>query len=349
MPLYAVSVAAFFVTERYRLPLLVPLCIGAGAALDRVFRLTAAARAAAVKKAQATKADRELLSFVRESQGYRMPWAEGIGILALLVLALVVNLPMTADDGRAEERTRMAEAMVALGRDADAEAWLTKAETASPNPGVVHFRIGRLLLAHGKPEAALGHFERARQLDPRSAIVEYASGQALVEAKRFTEAIAHLEAALRGGVPLNLVGFELARAHAGAGDRAAALQTLQGIRPENPADADSWSALGALALQLQSPSLATGFFSGAIAAGPRTSKPYQDMGQALAMMGRHGEALTYFQQGIEREPSDPVARLNFAVALAETGRKGDERVQAEVALRLKQDYARARQFLRGLR
>ena len=51
VPLYAVSVAAFFVTERYRLPLLVPMCIGAGAALDRVFRLTAAARAAAVKKA----------------------------------------------------------------------------------------------------------------------------------------------------------------------------------------------------------------------------------------------------------------------------------------------------------
>ena len=73
------------------------------------------------------------------------------------------------------------------------------------------------------------------------------------------------------------------------------------------------------------------------------------MGQALAMMGRHREALAYFQQGVEREPSDPVARLNFAVALAETGRKGDARVQAEVALRLKPDYARARQFLRGLK
>jgi 4-amino-4-deoxy-L-arabinose transferase-like glycosyltransferase len=33
VPLYAASVALFFVAERYRLPLLVPLCVGAGAAL----------------------------------------------------------------------------------------------------------------------------------------------------------------------------------------------------------------------------------------------------------------------------------------------------------------------------
>src|SRR6185295_3949474 len=162
---------------------------------------------------------------------------------------------------------------------------LKKAETGSPNPSALHFRIGRLLLADGKPEAALAHFERARQLDPGSAVVEYAIGQALVDAQRFQDALAHLEAALRGGLPLNLVGFELARARAGAGDRAGALQTLQGIRPENRADAQSWSALGELALQLESPSLATGFFNEAISAAPRTSKPYQDMGLALSMMG----------------------------------------------------------------
>ena len=34
VPGYAVGVAAFFIAERYRLPLLVPLCIGAGAAID---------------------------------------------------------------------------------------------------------------------------------------------------------------------------------------------------------------------------------------------------------------------------------------------------------------------------
>ena len=35
VPAYAAAVALFFVAERYRLPLLVPLCAGAGAAIDR--------------------------------------------------------------------------------------------------------------------------------------------------------------------------------------------------------------------------------------------------------------------------------------------------------------------------
>ena len=86
--------------------------------------------------------------------------------------------------------------------------------------------------------------------------------------------------------------------------------------------------LGQLALQLESPSLAAAFFNEAIAAAPRTSKPYQDMGLALAMMGRHQEAIAQFQQGVALDPTDPAAQLNLAVALAEGGRPADARAHA---------------------
>lgn len=332
VPVYALAVAIFFVTERYRLPLLVPMCIGGGAALDYVFQL----------KAEAT-------GFSRRPPGVRT-YAEGAAALAaVLALAVVTNWPMQADDGRAEERTRMAEAMVTRDKYDEAEVWLKKAEEDAPKPGVVHFRIGRLLLVHRKPEAALAHFERALELNPGEADVEYAIGQALVDAKRFKAAIPHLEAALKAGVRVNLAAFDLARARAGAGDRAGALQTLQGIRPDNPADPQAWGVLGQFALQLQSPSLAAMFFNEAIGAAPKAAKPRQDMGLALMMMGRSVEAVAQFQQGVDNDPSDAAARLNLAVALAETGRKGDARVQAQVALRLKPDYERARQFLRALK
>jgi tetratricopeptide (TPR) repeat protein len=319
VPVYAVAVAIFFVTERYRLPLLVPMCVGAGGALDGFLRT--------------------------RFRGVRT-LAE---VVAILALAVIINWPMKADEGRSEERTRMAEAMVTLDRYDEAEAWLKKAEVDSPKPSVLDFRIGRLLLAHKKAEAALAHFERAAQLDPGQPEVEYAIGQALVDAKRFKAAIPHLEKAMKGGVRLNMAGFDLARARAGAGDRAGALQTLQGIRPENPSDSQSWDVLGQLALQLASPSLAASFFNEAIAAAPRTSKPYQDMGLALAMMGRYGEAIAQFQQGVALDPVDPAAQLNLAVALAEGGRPADARAHAQEALRLKPDYDRARQFLRALK
>ena len=365
VPLYAVSVAVFFVTEQARLPLLVPLCVGAGAALDRVLRLPASLRAALDERAEGQRVTAPGLGLLtlglsgpeepapRDSdpgESARMQFrAEGIGLGALLVLALFANQSMKADDGRSEERARMAEALVALKRYDEADAWLEKAEADTRRPAVLHARIGRLLLAHGKPIAALGHFERALRMEPNAADVEYAIGQSLANSKRFKEAVPHLEAALRGGVPLSLVGFDLAIAQDGAGDRAGALQTLQGIRPQNPVDPAGWIALGELAMQLQAPSLAVAFFNGAIQAAPRAPKPHLDMARALAMTGRRQEAIAQLQEGVALEPSDADAQLDLATALAQAGRKADARMHAQTVLRLRPDDARARRLLRGLR
>ena len=335
VPMYAVSVAIFFVSERYRLPMLVPLCIGAGHLVDRLvfFRLKAAER-------------RPLRP---PSTALRRGKAEGLALVLLIVFAYFTNQPIAADDGRVEERTRMAEALVKRDEIEAAEAWVKKAEPGYPMPGALHFRVGRVLLVHGRHEAALAHFQRALALAPGSAEVEYAVGQALVDAKRYKEAIPHLQKALRAGVRVDLAGYDLARALAGAGDRAGALQTLQAVRPENPNDAASYGILGQLAMQLESPSLAAAFFGEAVRASPRSSRPHQDLGLALAMMGRYQEAIARFEQAIAIDPRDPAAHLNLAVAYAETGRKAEARAQVEEALRLNPNYDRAKQFLKALR
>jgi Flp pilus assembly protein TadD len=150
-------------------------------------------------------------------------------------------------------------------------------------------------------------------------------------------------------VHVNLAGYDLARALAATGDRPGALQTLQSVRPDTASDFQSWDALGQLALQLQSPSLAAAFFTEAVAASPRASKPRQDLGLALAAMGRYSEAIAEFEQAVALDPTDPAAQLNLAVAYAESGRIEDARAQAQEALRLKPDYQRARQFLKVLK
>jgi tetratricopeptide (TPR) repeat protein len=121
------------------------------------------------------------------------------------------------------------------------------------------------------------------------------------------------------------------------------------VRPDSASDLQSWDALGQLAVQLQSPSLAAAFFAEAVAAGPRSSKPHQDLGRALAMMGRHAEAIAQFEQAVALDAADPAAQLNLAVAYAEAGRTTEARARAQEALRLKPDYERARQFLGVLR
>ena len=323
VPIYALSVAVFFVTERYRLPLLVPLCVGAGGTLD----------------------------YALDAIEYRRVrvLADGIGLAALLGLAFLTNRPMNADDGRAEERTSMAEALVARERFDEAEHWATEAERIHPHPGLVHFRVGRLLLAHNRPGAALNHFQRARQIDPTVPVADYAIGQALLDANRPKEAIPHLEAALKAGVQANLAGFDLARARAAIGDRAGALQVLQSLKPENPDDLQGWTMLGELARQLDAASLAAAFFGQAVRVSPRAPKVRQDLGHALAMMGRYPEAVVQFEQAVALDSSDPAAHLNLAIVYAEAGRRIDARKQAQEALRLKPDYDQARQFLGKLK
>ena len=56
VPSFAVSVAAFFIAERYRLPLLIPLSIGAGAAIDLAWSAIASKRAATLAVPAATLA-----------------------------------------------------------------------------------------------------------------------------------------------------------------------------------------------------------------------------------------------------------------------------------------------------
>jgi tetratricopeptide (TPR) repeat protein len=243
VPVYAFGLAMLFVSERNRLPLLVPLCVGAGAAGD--FFISRGSRPSPV----------------------RLPFRRGASLAAafalLCVLVPLTNWRMRYEDGRAEDMTRMAEAMVVRDRIDLAEQWASRALAIHPRPADVHLRIGRRLVVHSRPDAALTHLERALQLDPSSADARYAIGQALVQARRPREAIPYLRAALKGGVAESLAGYELARALAALGDRAGALQTLQTVRPERPSDVESWNALGQLALLLDSPSLAATFFNGA--------------------------------------------------------------------------------------
>jgi tetratricopeptide (TPR) repeat protein len=339
VPAYAIAVAVFFVTERYRLPMLVPLCMGSGVAIEHLWSL--------FRRVKARAAPAHPAGVRRRAEGPRFQ-PDVFALIAIIPLAVLVNWPVHLDDGRAEERTRMAEAMVARDDYDAAEEWVRKAEPDHPSPGVLHFRVARDYILRHKPERAIEHLKKSIQVNPNQPEVDYAYGQALVDAGRPAEAIPHLRNALRAGVRVDLAGYDLARALAATGNRAGALQILQMVKPENPKDADSWDALGQLAMQLESPSLAATFFNQAVAAAPKMPRAMEDLGLALAMMGRYPEAISNFQNALTLDPTNAGTHLNVAVAYAESGRIADARTHAQEALRLKPDYAKARQFLAAL-
>jgi tetratricopeptide (TPR) repeat protein len=130
VPAYAASVVIFFVTERYKLPMYVPLAIGAGAGVDALLRHFTARRAA---------------------------------VLALLFVA--VNWPLHLGDGRAEERLRMAEFHAARGDEAEAGRWAALALEKSTDARA-EYLLGRALLSGGRASEAVSHLQRGINAAP---------------------------------------------------------------------------------------------------------------------------------------------------------------------------------------
>jgi tetratricopeptide (TPR) repeat protein len=328
VPLYAVSVAVFFVSSRHRLPILVPLCVTAGAVLDIVARRRSSAG----------------VTTAGEIRG------RGAVIAALVFAALAVfaNWRTGVEDGRTEERTRMALWLIGQQRYDEAESRVAELERGHPRAGLLHFRVGRALMVRAQSDKAVRHLERAQALDPAQPELDLTLGQALLAAGRPKDAIPPLRRALDAGVRRDITGFDLARAHGAAGDRASAVAVLQRVRPERADDGESWRALGELALELNAPRLGEAFLRQAVRVDPKSVDGYEKLGLALAIGGRFNEAVSAFEGALRLDPRDASVRLNLAVALAEVGRVAEARTHAEESLRLDPSYDKARQFLAAI-
>jgi Flp pilus assembly protein TadD len=280
VPLYAVAVAMFFVADRYALPLLIPLCVTSGAGIDLI---------------------------VGELGRHR--WRQAAtAAAAAAVLALIVNRPVAVDDGVGEERVRMAERLVTLGRFEEAEQWAVRAVSISEKPGLVHFRVGQRLLAAERTNEAINHFERALKFDPGQPEVEFVLGEALLDARRPAEAIVHLQHAVAAGYQADVAAHDLVRAFGAVGNRVDALRTLGDLEAVRREDGEYSASLGDLALKLQDPELAVRFFRRAVEARPDLAAGYFGLAVAEASLGHVGDARGHVAKALALDPRMDRAR-----------------------------------------
>ena len=325
VPAYALTTAAFFAADRYRMPLLIPMTVGAGGLLDAI--------------ATRPFARRQLVG---------RPLTGGHVAVAIIVLFIAVNWPVRVDDGRPEERARMAERLVQLGSYQEADTWADRAEPGFTRPAVLRVRIGRQFLQAHQWSLARAQFERAAHFEPDEPEVQYRIGQALLEAGQPRDAVDHLRKATSGNPELPLAGYHLARALAAIGNREGALTALQSARPSADERPQNLVAFGELAIKLRAPQLAEMFLRNAAAADPRLAAAHQQLGLVLGMSNRMADAERELREAISLDPADASAHLNLAVVLAQQGRIAAARFEATNALRLRQDYSQARQLLAAL-
>ncbi len=320
VPAYALSVAVFFVSARYRLPLLVPLAAGAGYGLVRLVE--------AVRR----RAPRRLAAYAA-------------ALVPLLALAL---WPHRLDDGRPEERTVMLLWLVDNGRGAEALRRLPAAEAADPEPARLLLRVGLALDENREAMAAAQLLERSLALDPSRAETRLALGRALFDAGRAPEAIPHLEKAIEAGFRPDTAGFTLVQALAAAGRPAEAAARLERLSLPPRTDAAGLLVVGNTALQLRRPDLALRFLDRGLALDPRLSALHEKRGLALAMLGRPAEARLELEEARRLDPGSASIALNLAVLEAQDGRMDAARALAREALRLQPDYPQARGLVEAL-
>lgn len=187
--MYYLSVVAFFIIARWRLPLIVPLLLFTAAGLLAIYRWIGArewGRAGAAIAAAATlaviihpgpgpfvfAADHGELGYILANRG---DYAQAAEHLAQAAAGLPKNGLLHRDLGIL---------LVRLGRHAEARAALERAVTLIPDDAAAHRYLGRLLLdPGGDPDLARFHLARALSLAP--------DGRGAAEARALLDTLGH--------------------------------------------------------------------------------------------------------------------------------------------------------------
>jgi tetratricopeptide (TPR) repeat protein len=319
VPVYGAAVILFFVTDRYRMPLFVPLCATAGAALLRFFDLARA----------------------RQFVALRRP-AGAVAIAALVVFA---NLGL--DNGIGGEQTRKAVWLVEQGSFDEARRYVEQISKGHSHPGVLRFRVGQALLDAGRPGDAAALLAEAIAIDGPQPAIRLALGEALVRTGRAKEAIGHLEAAHDNGYDSNVAGSLLVRALVLAGRTDDAIRRLSTM-PESAGAEEVAIDLGTLALERGAMSEAVRWLRIAVDRAPDRAEAHEKLGLAIFLHGDPRAALPHLERARRLDPASASAHLNLAVLYAELGRFADARTLATEALRLDPAEPRASALLSAL-
>jgi len=196
----AVPVLAALAGLRYRMPLVPPVAIfaGAGAAL--------------------------LTERIKERQPRRLAAPAVVALLALLATHLRRHPPSHVFS---EEWTLDGNAWMELGRPQDAERSLRRARDADPAAALPVEFLGRLRLTEGRAAEAMDTLEESLRLDPSSRSAHFFLGQAREALGRPAEAVSAYRAALAISPDFFPARFQLGRALLLSGDAAGAAAELE--------------------------------------------------------------------------------------------------------------------------
>ncbi len=292
----AASVILFFISDRYRLPV-VPLSI--------LFAAVAA--------------------WTLVETGQRRSLGELGGLAALLCGAvLITHAPfpgMTHTQATGTHYNNLAMVYLRNGEPDKAEAELGRALEIDPLLAASHNNLGQLHVEQGRMEEGVRSLRRALELDPHYAVAHYNLGMALERMGQVQEARLHYERAVDLSPNLGEPRVNLGNLLLRAGERERGLQQLRAAVEEDPGLTEGWEALGNAHAAAGEVQAALGCFAKVLAEEPDHYNALVNTGLLHKRMGRPDEAVKLFEKAIAAHPERSEGHLHLGAVLAAANRR----------------------------
>jgi tetratricopeptide (TPR) repeat protein len=280
---YALSILLFYVSARYRLPLVPFLILFAASGMC------------------------SLSNFMRLRQVRKAGVAA-----AVIAIAVLANWPLwSAESMRAVTENNLGNALQIDGRLRDAEVHYRRAIELRPDYTPAYINLGTLQSAQGRTEDALASYKQASMLEAVDVDLDAKIGNALLKAGKPAEAAMHFERALSAGRESPEVYNNLIVSLIGAGRPDDAISVFRDALRQFPNDGLLHFRLGTLLLERDRASEAEAEFRAGLAIVPDSAEGHSNLGAALGALGRTRDAIAEFDRALQLNPDLVSAQRNL--------------------------------------
>jgi Flp pilus assembly protein TadD/4-amino-4-deoxy-L-arabinose transferase-like glycosyltransferase len=300
----------FYMSSRYRLPLVPALLLPAGAFASRV------------------------VSIVRAGEGPDPALARGL--LGAAVFGLVSFLPLgrPAPSVEANVHYNLGSALADRGQHEDAVAEYDRCLALWPTHAYALVNRGNSLARLGRDDEALDTFSRASDARPTFWTARRAEGAALLRAGRLDDAADLFRKAAEEGTGGAEAWFSLGSVLLDQRRPGEARDALEKAIAQQPSDPRSHNSLGLVLQQLGDGDGAEREFRQASALSPRYEKSRYNLGNLLFTKGSNDEAQKALEEAVRIAPDYVKAHVRLAEVLMQKKDFDGARREIQAALRL---------------
>lgn len=309
---YFISILPFFVSERYRFPILPLLLPFAGYGIILVYR------------------------FLRQKEFNR---AFVFSLLAVPVYLAVSSPLFSYTPDHSKWHLHRGIAYAARGKAEDAVHSLLAAIAENPENDEAHLQLGYLYVKQGRVTEAMEHYHRALEANPNNVFAANNLGYEYYLQENFKEAEKYYRQALARQPIFTLALNNLGNALLHQGDADGALSCFEKVLDINEKDPFARYNIGNVYLETGRYEQAIENFDKAFTEAPFNPHIANNYGLSLARSGQLKESIPWFEKALSLAPNYPLAHFNLGNVYGDLGETQEACCHYEQVLATWPDHA----------